>query len=56
VVLRKEVKEFSRCCDLLLNGAAVDRPLSKEERFLIQAYIHRLDEKLLFRGMPTMWG
>ena len=49
--LRREVKEFTRCCDVLLNGLAVDTPLTEEERAMIEAYVERLDDKLPLRGM-----
>jgi hypothetical protein len=46
---RQEVKEFTRCCDVLLNGLKV--PLTDEERDLMSRYVERLEEKMGLRMM-----
>jgi hypothetical protein len=42
--VRKEVRDFTRCCDVLLN--VVERPLMESERELLNAYLARMQEKL----------
>jgi hypothetical protein len=42
--VRKEVSEFTRSCDILLNG--VSSELTQTELELIKAYTERMREKL----------
>jgi hypothetical protein len=41
----REIKDFTRCADILLNGLVV--PLTEEEKRLLKRYIERIDDKLL---------
>jgi hypothetical protein len=43
--LCREVKDFTRCADILLNG--LKDPLTEEEKHLLRRYIERIDDKLL---------
>lgn len=41
--VRKQVAEFTRCCDILLNS--IDAPLTDYERELLLAYVNRMQTK-----------
>jgi hypothetical protein len=43
--VRREVKDFIRATDLLINGTVNEIPLSETERELLRGYAERLDEK-----------
>jgi hypothetical protein len=42
--VRKEVADYTRVCDMLLNGLTL--PLTQTERQLLKAYTQRLQDKL----------
>jgi hypothetical protein len=42
--IRAEIKDFTRCCDMLFNGTP-SSPLNAEEQELMIAYIARLKHK-----------
>lgn len=42
--IRSEIKDFTRCCDLLFNGTP-PIPLNADEQELMIAYIGRIKDK-----------
>lgn len=49
--VRKEVAEFTRSCDILLNG--VSSQLTHTELALIKAYTERMREKLRLEAVES---
>ena len=43
--VRKEIREFVMCANVLLYGQAMEKPLTVEEVTLIELYITRISEK-----------
>jgi hypothetical protein len=46
--VRKEVADYSRVCDILLNGITL--PLTQTELQLLKAYTERIENKFLLEG------
>ncbi len=50
--VRKEVAEYSRACDILLNGISIQ--LTETELHLLKAYTERMQEKLKLKERPLV--
>lgn len=50
--VRKEVAEYSRACDILLNG--ISTQLTETELHLLKAYTERMQEKLKLKERPLV--
>jgi hypothetical protein len=48
--VRKEVADYCRVCDMLLNGISV--PLTQTELHLLNAYTERIEEKFRLKEVP----
>jgi hypothetical protein len=48
--VRKEVAEYCRVCDILLNGISL--PLTQTELQLLNAYTERIEEKFRLQELP----
>jgi hypothetical protein len=46
--VRKEVADYSRACDILLNGITL--PLTQTELQLLKAYTERIENKFRLAG------
>jgi hypothetical protein len=47
--MRKEVAEYCRVCDILLNGISL--PLTQTELELLKAYTERIDDKFRLKEL-----
>lgn len=50
MTVRKEVAQFTRDCDVLLNG--ISSKLTETELHLVKAYTERLQSKLELTNLP----
>jgi len=48
--VRKEVAEYCRVCDILLNGISLQ--LTRTELQLLNAYTERIEEKFRLKELP----